>query len=396
MIKIKLSEEIKDLHWEWYEYYLENKKIPLKHNLPDGKKSVLSFLKDALGWDKAVIKKIVLAEPVELHSFANKDSEIFIHYDDTKVEKRYEIKKRGWSDDKVEKWTVEKILKEYFGYDDFEKGCIQNEDVDKDECENKTKWSAYTFTRMLNIDVCPYCGRQYVFTISDGNGRPQIDHYYPQSEYPFLSCSLYNFIPSCPQCNHQKGDVLNKYATKTERTKHDKYDYDQEGRAFVPYPYEDAFEIKNDDGVIEKDAWFSVLYGNLKDDISLEDSVCVKIKHKSNLPCDKERKIKNAIEAFHLNELYSCQKIELNDLFARYRHYCKPKIDEIISLVLKVQLGTYYNGNLNSIVAKAYTRRIKNIILGKPLNIRDKQYPLRKFKEDVIEQLDKTYKTMGK
>lgn len=392
MIRIKLSEEIKKLHWEWYEYYLKNKDIPLKHNLPDGKKKVLSFLKDALGWDEALLKEIVLAEPAKLHSLANKDNKVFIHYNDIKVGKRYEIKKEKWNEKRVENWTVEKILKEYFGYDDFEKGGIQNKNIGK----NKIKWCAYTFTRMLNIDVCPYCGRQYVFTISDGNGRPQIDHYYPQSEYPFLSCSLYNFIPSCPQCNHQKGDVLNKYATKTERTNHDEYDYDQDGRAFVPYPYEDAFESKNDDGVIEKDAWFSVLYGDIKDDISLEDSVCVKIKHKKNLPCDKERKIKNAIEAFHLNELYSCQEIELNDLFARYRHYCKSKIDEITSLVLKAQLGRGYNGNLNSIVVKAYTRRIKNIILGKPLNVRDKQYPLRKFKEDIIEQLDVTHKVMGK
>jgi RNase H-fold protein (predicted Holliday junction resolvase) len=97
-----------------------------------------------------------------------------------------------------------------------------------------------------------------------------------------------------------------------------------------------------------------------------------------------------------LNELYSCQEIELNDLFARYRHYCKSKIDEITSLVLKAQLGRGYNGNLNSIVVKAYTHRIKNIILGKPLNVRDKQYPLRKFKEDIIEQLDITHKVMGK
>lgn len=396
MLNIKLSEEIKKLHKKWYEYYLENKKIPLKHCLPNGKKNVVSFLEDALNWNRALLEEIVLGDSKKIHSFVRKDSDVLKKYDEVKL-KKYKIKKRGWSDKQIEEWTVEKILKEYFGYSDFEKGRIQNDDVDEDdEEENKIKWSAYEFTRQMNLNVCPYCGRQYIFTISDGDGRPQIDHYYPQADYPFLSCSLYNFVPSCSQCNHQKGEVLNKYASKREQTKHKKFIYDTDGRAFVLYPYEEAFEYENIDGKNEKNAWFSVLYGKIKDDVSIENSICVKIKKKNSLSQEMDRKISNSIEAFHLNELYSCQQIEMKDLFARYRHYCKPRIDEITKLILRAQLGEDYNDNYNSTIVKVYTRRIKNEVLGLPVNVDDKQYPLRKFKEDIIAQLDATCKKMKK
>ena len=45
-------------------------------------------------------------------------------------------------------------------------------------------------------------------------------------------------------------------------------------------------------------------------------------------------------------------------------------------------------------VASTYTKRIKRTILGLPLGAGDKQYPLRKFKEDIIEQLDNTARKM--
>ncbi|PWJ35967.1 hypothetical protein [Fibrobacter succinogenes] len=393
MIRINKKKDLESRHWEWYEYYLENKNIPLECNLPNGKKNVLSFIEHVLGWDKSILKEIVLAKPEMLHFLAERNNIFWEQYKNAS-EELVKIKKKGWPE--AREWRVNQVLKEYFGYSDFEKGRIQNDDVDKDDDENKIKWSAYEFTRRMNLDVCPYCGRQYIFTISDGDGRPQIDHYYPQADYPFLSCSIYNFIPSCPQCNLQKGEVLNKYATKEEQSKHKEYIYDSDDRAFVLYPYEDAFECRDADGNMEKRAWFSALYGNINDDEPMEDFVCVKIKMKDSLSQEMERKISNSIKAFHLNELYSCQQIEIKDLLSRYRHYCKPRIDEITKLILRAQLDEGYNGNYNSIIIRTYTRRIKNEVLGLPVNVGDKQYPLRKFKEDIIAQLDATYKKMKK
>ena len=91
----------------------------------------------------------------------------------------------------------------------------------------------------------------------------------------------------------------------------------------------------------------------------------------------------------------------MENLFTRYRNYSKPKIDEITKLVLSETLDT--NGldlndeqkeQLYQRVASTYTKRIKKAILGLPLGAEGKEYPLRKFKEDIIEQLDATRKKM--
>jgi len=70
---------------------------------------------------------------------------------------------------------------------------------------------AYKFVEKLDLKTCPYCNRNYIsyIEISDGNTkktRPQLDHFYPKTIYPFLACSFYNLIPSCTTCNHIKSD----------------------------------------------------------------------------------------------------------------------------------------------------------------------------------------------
>ena len=390
MIKIRLPDEIKKLHKEWYENFLEKKQIPFKANLPNGKKNVLSFIEYTLKWNKSLLMEIILAEPKKLHELASKDSEIYKRYHQVKNAK-FKIQQKN---KEPEKWTVEKILKNYFGYDDFENNAFP--------CNGK-KWGAYEFTRLLNIDVCPYCNRQYIFTINNGDGRPQIDHYYPQSDYPYLSCSIYNFIPSCSHCNLQKGDILNKYATAKEKSKHKEFNYDSDSRAFILYPYEQSIENKGFHGeTTEKKAWFRAMYGEWKEEYKLlDDSICIQIK-KKNDPLLND-KIENSIEAFHLNKLYSCHKIDLKDLFDRYRNYSKPKIDEISKLILNETIGindlilnNEQKEQLYKRVASTYTKRIKRTILGLPLSAEGKEYPLRKFKEDIIEQLDATVKNMKK
>lgn len=63
----------------------------------------------------------------------------------------------------------------------------------------------YWLANRLNVKTCPYCNRQYTFTINaDKSIRPQFDHYYPFSEYPYLRLSFFNLIPCCSICNHTK------------------------------------------------------------------------------------------------------------------------------------------------------------------------------------------------
>lgn len=43
---------------------------------------------------------------------------------------------------------------------------------------------AYYILYDINVGVCPYCNRQYTFTLKSRKIRPQFDHYYPKSIYP--------------------------------------------------------------------------------------------------------------------------------------------------------------------------------------------------------------------
>lgn len=59
----------------------------------------------------------------------------------------------------------------------------------------------------LNLSVCPYCNRQYIFgTDNSRKVGAQFDHFYSKSKYPYLALSFYNLIPCCPTCNKAKGE----------------------------------------------------------------------------------------------------------------------------------------------------------------------------------------------
>lgn len=71
-----------------------------------------------------------------------------------------------------------------------------------DFCQKQT---AYAVMKKLQVNVCPYCNRQYTFTV-DGNKktRPEFDHFYDKASYPLLALSFFNLVSSCHTCNHVK------------------------------------------------------------------------------------------------------------------------------------------------------------------------------------------------
>lgn len=75
--------------------------------------------------------------------------------------------------------------------------------------ENYRESKLVELSRMLNIKVCPYCNHNFTLYIdilgkTNMKGLFLFDHFYDKSDYPYLSMSLYNLIPSCSSCNHQK------------------------------------------------------------------------------------------------------------------------------------------------------------------------------------------------
>lgn len=66
------------------------------------------------------------------------------------------------------------------------------------------------FISEINIDTCPYCNRNYIYVLSKkGRVKPEIDHFFPKSKYPYFGISFFNLIPSCQTCNGKsaKGEL---------------------------------------------------------------------------------------------------------------------------------------------------------------------------------------------
>lgn len=63
------------------------------------------------------------------------------------------------------------------------------------------------FMMDLGIKTCVYCNAQYSFSYKDKRytfGNYQLDHWKPESKYPYLSTSFFNLQPCCAHCNQMK------------------------------------------------------------------------------------------------------------------------------------------------------------------------------------------------
>jgi hypothetical protein len=69
-------------------------------------------------------------------------------------------------------------------------------------------FGAYSLAYRLGATICPYCNRNYTFTVGDQSGvtRPELDHFLSRSSNLYLSYSLYNLVPSCSSCNRLKSN----------------------------------------------------------------------------------------------------------------------------------------------------------------------------------------------
>lgn len=88
---------------------------------------------------------------------------------------------------------------------------------------SRSKAKSYKIAKAQASMTCPYCNRNYIFTVVDSEtqnthpygknnkgrvARPHLDHWFDKSSNPLLSLNLFNLIPSCAVCNSSiKGTV---------------------------------------------------------------------------------------------------------------------------------------------------------------------------------------------
>ena len=186
-------------------------------------------------------------------------------------------------------------------------------------------------SQKLNVSVCPYCNRQYTSTVNGSKKiRPQFDHFYPKSKYPYLALSFYNLIPCCPTCNHAKGDDeidLNPYVNG--------------------FSEECSFSVDRIDKCLMQDDNWGIIIEN-------------------------SEKYKKDINSFALSDLYNLHKDYVKELFFRALTYESSYVDD-----LKV---AYKRMNLSD-------EEIERMIWGNYINTDDYgKRPLSKLTHDIIKQ----------
>lgn len=201
----------------------------------------------------------------------------------------------------------------------------------------------------MKVPVCPYCNRQYITMYSTEIKKTRksvslttadLDHFYIKSEYPYLSLSLFNFIPSCQICNSRfKGTT-------------DFYLYPH------VYPYEEEFG---------DDAKFSLkLDASLMDDKANWDRM-IELSDKSG-----EDAVRNSISTFMLEQVYQSHGDYVHEIWVKSKAYSKDKIES-----LKAEYGDLLGDN----------RSIMDLIYGQYLD-QSQMYlrPLSKLTKDILEE----------
>ena len=196
------------------------------------------------------------------------------------------------------------------GYDDYLSKIYDTKQKNNEKFKIEKGYHAYKLVKNLDIKSCPYCNRSFISYVKNTvketvkKTRPQLDHFYPKSIYPFLACSFYNLIPSCSACNHMKGDD-------------DSYIDEVEEKLINPY------------NVSDNDFRFSYTLNDLKiTEITAKKDI--KFDYEDSIEILLETKYKKNNEYFQLEEIYKNHKDIVVELILKEMNYPKSYIEELI------------------------------------------------------------------
>lgn len=202
---------------------------------------------------------------------------------------------------------------------------------------------AYYFFKKLGIRTCPYCNRQYTFTISSShaNTSPEYDHFYEKSKFPILAVSFYNLVPSCHTCNHVKG---------IQDIRINPFFHEMQGRFSIVHAQSNA-ELRGCElnERVKKVDW--------------------KLKFKETNDADERN-----IEALGLQELYEQHDDYIDEMIAKTQAY---------NIYAREALVSAFQG------AGYMERDVQNFVWGPYLDTaKYKERPLSKLTHDLLEQFE--------
>ena len=169
--------------------------------------------------------------------------------------------------------------------------------------DEKRAYNAYQLIENLNISICPYCNRNTIYNIKNSKKRTsELDHFYPQSKYPFFALSFYNLVPSCKVCNKIK--------------------LDKDDEEYIN-PYDDRFNMNK----------------NMKFSLELIDSTFyhsekgfnIDYEYNKKISDDEKNRIENNLDDFELKDLYQNHKDIILELIQKQAIYNDSYLYELLS-----------------------------------------------------------------
>lgn len=208
-------------------------------------------------------------------------------------------------------------------------------------------YCAFDLAAKLDVRVCPYCNRQYTFTVvttGQNISRPEFDHFFSQEKHPLLALSFYNLVPSCKICNstlkHKKQFSLDKFV----------------------HPYAHGFESSVKFNYHAKDSRSAIGLGtNMEITVTVDDSHAL------------AEQFNNNVQVFKLKEVYQGHR------------------DIVAELVRKFYMtdGRYLETLFRSFPQIGGYEELYRLAFGNYFNIADMdQRILAKLTKDIVGHLD--------
>ncbi len=301
--------------------------------------------------------------------------------------------------------TVVGVCKEIFKYDHL--------NIVRKGFSKQQEPLAYWLQSQLGVKVCPYCNRMYTTTsYGKKRTRPEFDHFYPQSRYPYLAVSLFNLIPSCNICNKLKFDYAEIKEDIIKKSKDTIFTYRQ--KKSIIYPYDESYNE------LQMHISFRVIADDKEVFMGQSDNFAIELR-----PTEHSEKLvfeNLALTKMELDERFRC-KINSNiadDEITAAEEECEfwKRAKQTIELL---RLESFYNEHKLEIMKILRIHYEYNLVARQfimwPLNnhtatarsdltsIRDLQYfaflqpeewgnsPLNKLKSDILDQLDEIENT---
>ncbi len=268
-------------------------------------------------------------------------------YDNFFIEQEYLKKKTNSSDNSYLVPTEKLLFLAFEEFDNLIKAFLLKNNIgsvdeinSNDDFKRFAKKFCFYYEKLRNnfgfelqkeneIYICPYCEKNYVNLVETKDGsrniKPDLDHYYPKSLYPFLACSIENLIPACQVCNSRLKRDVDFY-----RTKH-------------IHPLKDRF------------------FERIKFNYNAGGIIYVE----NNLSFNKNEK--NYLNTFRIQEIYSTHNEIKDDLKTKFDKYNKIKRKHLIK-----SCPSFNEYEILEMVFYEYKNE-------------NKKHPLRKLKKDLFE-----------